>query len=42
MGFKFRLIIDLFKPKIDWESRDKIEKELTVLREKIKIKNEKR
>ena len=40
MGFRIRLIIDLFKPKIGWESRDKIEKDLTVLREKIKFKNE--
>jgi len=39
MGFKFRFIIDLFKPRIGWESRNKIEKEITLLREKIKLKN---
>ena len=39
MGFRLRLIIDLFRPRIGWETRDKIEKELTVLREKIKLKN---
>ena len=38
MGFRFKLIIDLFKPRIGWESRKKIEKEVTILREKIKIK----
>jgi hypothetical protein len=38
MGFRFRLIIDLFKPRIGWESRKKIEKETIVLIEKIKKK----
>jgi hypothetical protein len=37
-----RLIIELFKPRIGWESRKKIEKELTLLREKIRLKNSKR
>ena len=32
MGMRLRLIIDLFKPKIGWESREKIDEELTRFR----------
>ncbi len=35
MGMRWRLMIELFKPRIDWESREKIGEELTRLREKI-------
>ena len=35
MSYKWRLIIDLFKPRIGWESRKKIEEELTRLREQL-------
>jgi len=37
MGSTLRLIIDSFIPKIGWESRKKIEKELTLQREKIRL-----
>jgi len=35
MGIRWRLIIELFKPRIGWESRRKIEEELTRLRNQI-------
>ena len=35
MGMRWRLMIDLFKPRIGWESRKKIEEELTRLREQL-------
>ena len=35
MGMRWRLMIELFKPRIGWESREKIGEELTRLREKI-------
>ena len=35
INYKWRLIIDLFKPKVGWESRKKIEEELTRLREQL-------
>jgi len=35
MGMRWRLMIKLFKPRIGWESREKIGEELTRLREKI-------
>ena len=35
MGMKWRLMIELFKPRIGWESRKKIEEELTRLREQF-------
>ena len=40
MSYKWRLIIDLFKPKIGWETREKIEEEIIILREKIVSKEE--
>ena len=40
MGFRLRLIVDFFKPKFSWESRKKVEKEITRLREKIRLENE--
>ncbi len=39
MGFRLRLIVDFFKPKFSWESRKKIENDLTLLREKIRLQN---
>ena len=35
MGMRWRLMIELFKPRIGWESREKIGEKLTRLREKI-------
>jgi len=35
MGMRWRLIIDFFKPKLGWDSREKVEKEITKLRDKI-------
>jgi len=35
MGMRWRLMIELFKPRIGWESRKKIEDELTRLREQL-------
>lgn len=40
IGYKWRLIVHFFKPKISWETRRKIEEELTFLRKKIKSKGE--
>ena len=40
MEFRLMLIIDFFKPKFGWESRKKVEKEITRLREKIRFENE--
>lgn len=39
MGFRLRILIQILKPKIGWESRKKIEKELILLREKIRLQN---
>jgi hypothetical protein len=35
MGMIWRLIIDFFKSRLDWDSRKKVEKDLTILRERI-------
>ena len=35
MGMKLRLLIDFFKLKKGWDSRKKVEKDLTILRERI-------
>jgi len=35
MPYKWRLIVHFFKPKIGWETREKIEEELTRLREQL-------
>jgi hypothetical protein len=35
MGLIWRLFIELFKPRLGWETRKKIEEELTRLREQI-------
>ena len=35
MGMRWRLLIELFKPRIGWESRKKIEEELTRLSEQL-------
>ena len=35
MGMGWRLMIELFKPRIGWESRRKIEEVLTRLREQL-------